>query len=76
MSEHDELVALVQRIVACDGTEQEIDGWLDELQSRVPHPAVSDLIYHNDEPLSADEVVAAALSYRVVRVPPPAGEDT
>jgi hypothetical protein len=66
MGERAELIDLVSRIVAGEGTEQQIDAWLDEFQSRVPHPAATDLIYHHATELSPDEVVDLALAYRPV----------
>jgi hypothetical protein len=66
MSEREELIALVRRIVACEGTEEANDAWLDELQSRVPHPAVTDLIFHHEPELTPEEVVDVALAYRAV----------
>ena len=71
MSERDELIALVRRIVACEATADEIDAWMDELQSRVPHPAVTDLIYHHEPALTAEEVVDLCLAYRAVPLSPP-----
>lgn len=69
MTEREELIALVRKIVACEGTEAEVDAWLDELQARVPHPTVTDLIYHHEVALSAEAVVDAALSYPTVPMP-------
>ena len=69
MTEREELLALVQKIVECAGSEEEIDIWLDELQSRVPHPAVTDLIYHNETSLTVEEIVDTALAYRPMRLP-------
>jgi hypothetical protein len=70
MSERDELIDLVKRIINCEGTEQQIDAWLDEFQSRVSHPTATDLIYHHETELTAEEVVDLALAYRAVPLPP------
>lgn len=70
MTTREELVELVRKIVSCAGTEEEIDGWIDELQSRVPHPAVTDLIYHGDREYTPEEVVDLALAYRVTPLGP------
>jgi hypothetical protein len=64
----DELVEIVRRIFACD---PEIDYYLRLLEANVPHPRVSDLIFHppvelRDAP--AEQIVAEALSYRPIAV--------
>ncbi len=69
MTTREELIELVRKISDCAGTEEEIDAWLDELQQRVPHPAVTDLIYHGDRARTADEIVDLALAYRPPLVP-------
>ena len=69
MSDRDELIDLVNRIIDCQGTEQQINDWMDEFQSRVPHPAATDLIYHHERELTAEEVVDLALAYRAVPLP-------
>jgi hypothetical protein len=63
MTTREELIELVQKIVGCAGTEVETDAWLDEFQRRVPHPAISDLIYHGDRALTPEEIVDLALAY-------------
>ncbi|MFJ7049453.1 hypothetical protein CTU88_42275 [Streptomyces sp. JV178] len=60
----DELIRLVERIMAAEGaTEREEDSMLRLLEESVAHPRVSDLIFYSDPPLSAEQVVDAALSY-------------
>ncbi|MFC8706621.1 bacteriocin immunity protein (plasmid) [Streptomyces anulatus] len=65
-----EAVALVQRIMEADyASDDEVDGWLDELDSALACPSgyVSDLIFWPPErELSADEVVDQALAYRPI----------
>jgi hypothetical protein len=68
MTEREELIELVRKIIAAQGSEAEIDAWLDDLQARVPHPAVSDLIYHSPKNHSAEEVVDIALAYRPIQL--------
>jgi hypothetical protein len=58
------LVELVRKIMEAGGTEGEIDQWIEELQSRVSHPSVTDLIFHGERDYSAEEVVDLALKYR------------
>jgi hypothetical protein len=61
----DQLIDLVERIQRAD-YETEVDGdrLLTRLKQSVPDPAVSDLIFWHEPPLSAAEVVDRALSYR------------
>ena len=66
-----ELIAIVRRIMDADGTESELDALIDTLDSNVPHPGVTDLIFWSqdgDEP-TAEQVVDAALAYRPI-IPP------
>ena len=66
-----ELIALVQRIMDADGTEEELDQMLDDLQGNLIHPGVSDLIYYpkNGES-TAEEVVEEALAYKPIILGP------
>jgi hypothetical protein len=57
----DELVALVRRIIVVEGTEAELDGWIDLLGANVPHPEPSGLIFYAKRPMTAEEIVDAAL---------------
>jgi Colicin immunity protein / pyocin immunity protein len=66
-----ELLRLVTYLMAGQGTEEEQDAALRTLQSHVPHPRVSDLIFwpsHEgfDHELTPDEVVEEALAYRPI----------
>lgn len=63
----DELVRLVERIMAGEGeSEADHDTLIDLLERNVPHPAVTDLIYYNEPSLTAGEVVDKALAYRPI----------
>ncbi|WP_156726548.1 bacteriocin immunity protein [Streptomyces apocyni] len=62
----DELIRLVERIMAGEGTEEEHDDLVHRLQENVPHPRVIGLIYHSNPELTAEEVVDQALSYRPI----------
>ncbi len=67
--ERKELIKLVERIMDPVGkTEKEIDDLIDILNTNVPHPTVSDLIYYEEN--TAEEVVDKALSYKVLLLPP------
>ncbi|MEU9233585.1 bacteriocin immunity protein [Streptomyces subrutilus] len=61
-----ELIRLVERIMAGEGTEEEHDALVQALEENVPHPAVTDLIYYHTPKLSAPEVVDAALAYKPI----------
>ncbi|GAA0971701.1 MULTISPECIES: bacteriocin immunity protein [Streptomyces violaceusniger group] len=64
----DELIDLVERIMAGEGTESEHDSLVTLLERNVPHPRVLGLIYYSDPPLTAEEVVDKALAYRPIEL--------
>ena len=66
MSTRDKLIELVRNIIEANGSEAQIDAWIDELQSQVPHPAVTDLVYYWEGEHSAEAIVDAALSYKPI----------
>lgn len=67
--EREYLVELVRKIIEVQGTEQEIDEWLRELEARVPHPHVSDLIFYPEkEDMTPEQIVDEALTYRPIRL--------
>lgn len=66
-----ELIALVTKIVNAEGTEEELDQWLEMVMRQVPHPQVSDLIYWHEPELTPEEIVDAALGYQPIVLPPP-----
>ena len=68
-----QLINLVERIANGDGTDNEIDDWIEMVRLNVPAPTgyVTDLIYYHDrhgypEPLSAAEIVDMALAYQAI----------
>lgn len=63
-----ELVQLVDRIVRSDGTEQQIDEWIQTFAANVPHPEVCNLIFYVDPPLTAEQIVDKALAYQPIRL--------
>lgn len=65
-----ELVDLVSRIMSADGSEQELDELLRLLKRNVPHPEVTDLIFHPLREMTPEEVVETALSYRPIELGP------
>ena len=66
--DREELVALVQRIMVSDGTDDEIDEMIATLERSVPHPAVIDLMFHDERELTAEQVVDIALAYKPIQL--------
>jgi hypothetical protein len=64
MSKED-LIILVEKIMKCDGTEEEIDEMIKLLEKNVPDPGVSDLIFWGEE-RTPQEIVEIALSYKPI----------
>lgn len=64
----EELINLVNRIIECEGTEEEIDEMIEVIERNVPHPEVSDLIYWNDEELTPEQIVDIALGYKPIQL--------
>jgi hypothetical protein len=61
-----ELIELVRKIQASEGTEKEIDEMIDIVEKNVPAPGITDYIFYEDLP--AEEVVEKALNYKVIRL--------
>jgi hypothetical protein len=66
-----ELIELARRVAEADGTEHEIDFWLDMLVLNIPDPQVSDLIFwpgeyfgdgDNSREFTPEQVIEIALS--------------
>lgn len=66
-----QLIALVTKIVNAEGTEAELDEWLEIVAENVVHPGVSDLIFWNEPELTPEEIVDAALGYQPIVLSPP-----
>lgn len=65
-----ELVRIVERLMNAQFSTDEEGSELAELLKRnVPHPAVTNLIFWNDEELTAEEVVEKALIYKPIPLP-------
>jgi hypothetical protein len=69
--DRDELVQLARRILACDGTEEEMDALQLELERRLPGPGVSDLMFHQEPELTPEEIIERALAYKPIELGPP-----
>lgn len=59
-----ELVELVEKICDPKLSDGEVSEYIEILESNVPHPAPSDLIFWSEEDLSPEEVVEIALGYK------------
>jgi Colicin immunity protein / pyocin immunity protein len=70
--ERTQLIRLVEFLMSAQGTEEEQDEALRSLESRVPHPRVSDLIfwpqYEGFDQLTPQQVVDTALAYRPIEL--------
>ena len=62
----DDLVRLVARILAAEGTEEEIAGMVTRLRRNVPDPQVSNYIFWSDPQLTPEEIVDRALAYKPI----------
>lgn len=61
----EELIKLVEKIIACEGTEEEIDNMIKQFDDNVPHPEVNNLIYWGEEK-TAKQIVDIALNYKPI----------
>ncbi|MBA2937108.1 bacteriocin immunity protein [Paenibacillus sp. CGMCC 1.16610] len=64
----EELIELVRKIMNVEGSEEVIDNMIKLLKSNVPYPEVSDLIYWNENELTAEQVVEQALNYKPIQL--------
>ncbi|TAN63656.1 hypothetical protein WS9_015555 [Paraclostridium sordellii 8483] len=64
----EELINLVNRIVECEGSEEEIDEMIEVVEKNVPHPKINDLIYWNEEELTSEQIVDKALEYKPIQL--------
>ena len=64
----EELINLVNKIVECEGSEEEIDEMIEVVKRNVPHPEISDLIYWNEEELTPEQIVDKALDYKPIQL--------
>jgi Colicin immunity protein / pyocin immunity protein len=64
MLNKEQAIELVEKIINCVGTEAEIDEWIDTLSKHVPHPHISDLIFHPDRERTPTEIIDMAFAYQ------------
>ena len=60
----DELILLVDKIMICQGTENEIDEMIKLLEKNVIDPEVTNYIYYEEN--TPEEVVDKALAYKPI----------
>lgn len=72
----EQLTELVHKLMSADyHSEEEGDELIDILESNVPHPEVSNLIFYPDREMSAEEVVEQALAYKTIQLPAGMSDD-
>lgn len=62
----EELVDLVAKIIDCEGSEDEINEMMELVKKNVYDPNVSDLIFWNEDNLTAEQIVDRALNYKPI----------
>ena len=60
----EELIALVDKIMKCQGSEKEIDKMIELLEQNVTDPKVTNYIFYEEN--TPEEVVDKALAYRPI----------
>lgn len=66
--EREQLIAIVAKIQNAEGNEQELDDLLEQLQRRVAHPEIVNLIFWDERELTAEQIVDEALAYQPIRL--------
>jgi Colicin immunity protein / pyocin immunity protein len=66
MLNKEQAIELVEKIINCVGAEAEIDEWIDTLRKNVPHPHISDLIFHPDRERTPAEIIDLAFAYQPI----------
>jgi hypothetical protein len=64
----EQLIQLVTKIINVEGSEEQIDEWVQLVEDNVPHPAVTDLIYYSQEQLTPEQIVDKALAYKPIQL--------
>jgi hypothetical protein len=62
----EELVRLVTKVMNTEGTEAEIDEYVEAVNRAVPHPAWMDLAFYDERNLTPEQVVEEALAYKPI----------
>ena len=67
----EEIILTVQRIIACEDTEEEIDAQIQHLESHVSDPSVSDYMFSKEyEGLTVEEIADKIIAFRPTRLGP------
>jgi hypothetical protein len=61
-----QLIDVVQQVLDCDGTEEEVDQKIQWLEQNIADPNIIDYIFWTKEELTAEQIVDKALSYTPV----------
>ncbi|MHA7583193.1 bacteriocin immunity protein [Paenibacillus vandeheii] len=69
MSNHLHLIDLVRKLMNAEGTEDELDEILTELEQEMPYAEVSNLIFWDDRDLTPEQIVEEALAARPIILP-------
>ncbi|BBK78747.1 bacteriocin immunity protein [Clostridium butyricum] len=64
----EELIDLVNKIIECEGSEEEIDEMIEVVKRNVPYPDISDLIYWSEDELTPEEIIDKALNYKPIQL--------
>ncbi|RAI93752.1 colicin immunity protein/pyocin immunity protein [Paenibacillus pabuli] len=70
MSNHLHLLELVRKLMNAEGTEDELDEMLSELEQQLPYAEISNLIFWDDRDLTPEQIVEEALAARPIILPP------
>jgi len=62
----DEIVELIEEIVKCDKSEEEIDGLIDKLEEGVLNPQISNYIFGDEKIL--EEIADIVLRYKPIEL--------
>ncbi|OME96768.1 MULTISPECIES: bacteriocin immunity protein [Paenibacillus] len=63
-----QIVDLVTRLYNGDGSEEEVEEWIELLQRNVPHPDISNLIFWPEKDLTPEEIVKEAFHYKPIYI--------
>ncbi|MEV6097416.1 hypothetical protein [Nocardia sp. NPDC051981] len=66
--DREQLIELVARLASAEGSDEQLNEWLTQLQDSVADPQISDHIFwdFSDPPLTPEQIVDKALAYRPI----------
>ncbi|WP_082124658.1 hypothetical protein [Lysobacter capsici] len=65
-SSRSDLIGAIDKLMKSEGSEEELDGLLNDLCEWAVMPKVSDMIFYPEEDLTAEEIADRILSYKPV----------